>query len=78
MPCCAVARVIEHSYFNSTPDPFNGQAANFISKPPKVIESRSYVKKANLDWSAIGTTLHCSITLATAKQGKSESGSIHI
>ena len=40
-------RVIEQCCFNSTPDPFNGQRANFILKPPKVIESRTYVKKAN-------------------------------
>ena len=26
--------------FNSASDPFNGQAPNSISKPPKVIESR--------------------------------------
>ena len=31
-----VVRVIEQCCFNSTPDPFNGQRANFISKPPKV------------------------------------------
>ena len=35
--------VIEQCYFNSTPEPFNGQTANIISKPPKVIESISYV-----------------------------------
>ena len=35
--------------FNSVPDPFNGQTVNFILKPPKVIESRTYVKKANLE-----------------------------
>ena len=35
--------VIEQCYFNSTPEPFNGQTANIILKPPKVIESRSYV-----------------------------------
>ena len=49
MPCCAVARVIEQCCFNSTPDPFNGQTANFILKPPKVIESWTHVKKANLE-----------------------------
>ena len=43
LPCCAVARVIKQCCFNSTPDPFNGQTANFILKP-KVIESRTYVK----------------------------------
>ena len=47
--CCAVARVIEQCCFNSIPDIFNGQTANFILKPPKVIEPRIYVKKANLE-----------------------------
>ena len=42
-------RVIEQYCFNSTQDPSNGQTANFILKPPKVIESRTYVKKANLE-----------------------------
>ena len=46
----------EQCCFNSTPDPFNGQTVDFILKPPKVIESTTYVKKANL---------------ATAQQGKS-------
>ena len=45
LPCCAVARVIEQCCFNSTPD----QTANFILKPPKVIESKTCVKKANLE-----------------------------
>ena len=67
MPCCAVARVIEHCCFNSTPDSFNGQTANFISKPPKVIESTTYAKKAHLEL----LKQHCSITLATAQQGMS-------
>jgi hypothetical protein len=49
LACCAVARIIEQSCFNSTPDPFNGQAANFILKPLKVIESITYIKKANLE-----------------------------
>ena len=49
LPWCAVVRVIEQCCFNSTPDPFNGQTANFILKPPKVIEPRTYVKKANLE-----------------------------
>ena len=48
-PVVHVARVIEQYCFNSTPDLFNGQIANFILKPPKVIESRTYVKKANLE-----------------------------
>ena len=34
-----VVRVIEQCCFNSTPDPFNDQTANFILKPPKVNES---------------------------------------
>ena len=42
LPCCAVARVIEQCCFKSTPDPFNGQTANFTLKPPKVIDSTSY------------------------------------
>ena len=33
----------------STPDSFKGQTANSILKPPKVIESRTYVKKASLE-----------------------------
>ena len=41
--------------FNSLPDPFNGQTANFILKTPKVIESRNYVKKPI--WSAFETTV---------------------
>ena len=45
----AVVRVIEQCCFNSVLDPFNGQTVNFILKPPKVIESRTYVKKANLE-----------------------------
>ena len=49
LPCCAVAGVIKQCCFNSTPDPFNGQTANFTLKPPKVIESTTYVKKANLE-----------------------------
>ena len=39
LPYCAVARVMEQCCFNSTPDPFNGQTANFTLKPPKIIES---------------------------------------
>jgi hypothetical protein len=38
-------RVIEQCCYN--PDLFNGQTANCILKPPKVIESRTYAKKAN-------------------------------
>ena len=34
LPCCAVARVIEQCCFNSTPDLFNSQTANFTLKPP--------------------------------------------
>ena len=47
MGISAVLRVLEQGCFNSFPDPFNGQTVNFILKPPKVIESRTYVKKAN-------------------------------
>ena len=36
---------IEQCCFNSVPDPFNDQTVNFFLKPPKVIESRTYVKK---------------------------------
>jgi hypothetical protein len=49
MTRCAVVGVIEQCCFNSAPDPFNGQPVNFVSKPPKVIESTTYVKKANLE-----------------------------
>ena len=45
MGTCAVVRVIEQCCFNSVLDPFNGQTVKFILKPPKVIESRSYVIK---------------------------------
>ena len=48
MGTSAIVRVIEQCCFNSVPVPFNGQAVNFILKPPKVIESRTYVKKANV------------------------------
>ena len=54
LPYCAVARLIEHCCFNSTPDLFNGQTANYAVKPPKVIESTTNVKKAN--WSATTET----------------------
>ena len=57
LPCCAVARVIEQCCFNNTQDHFIGQTANIISKPPKVIESRSYVKKANLECYCNNTVL---------------------
>ena len=40
-------RAIEQCCFNSVPDPsFNGQTVNFILKPPKVIESRTYVRSS--------------------------------
>ena len=48
MGTSVVIRVIEQCCFNSVPDTFNGQTVNFILKPPKVIESRTYVKKANM------------------------------
>ena len=68
MPFCAVARVIEQCCFNSTLDPFNGQTANFTLKPTKVIEATTFVKKSQ---SGVLLKQHCSITLATAQQGKS-------
>ena len=49
LPAIHVIKVIEQCCFNSNPDPFNGQTANFILKPPKVIESRIYVKEAYLE-----------------------------
>ena len=57
----SLVRVIEQCCFNSVPDPFNVQTVNLILKPPKVIESRTYVKKSQSE-----TLLkqHCSITLA--------------
>ena len=67
LPWCAVVRVIEQCCFNSTPDPFNDQTANFISKPPKVIESSTYVKKSQ---SGVLLKQHCSITLATCTAGQ--------
>ena len=69
-PIVHVARVIEQCCLNSTPDLFNGQTANFVLKPQKLIESRIYVKKKPI-WSVIETKLHCAITFATAQQGKS-------
>ena len=57
MGTSAVVRAIENCCFNSVSDP--GQTVNFILKPPKGIESRTYVKKANLKH-------YCSITLTTA------------
>ena len=48
-PAVYIVRGIKQCCFNSTPDPFNGQTVNFIVKPPKLIESRTYVKKANLE-----------------------------
>ena len=44
----AIVRVIEQCCFNSVSDPFNDQTVNFILKSPKVIESGTYDKKANL------------------------------
>ena len=48
-PVLLLLEIREQCCFNSTPDPFNGQRANFILKPPKVIESRTYIKKADLE-----------------------------
>ena len=50
----AVVRVIEQCCFNSAPDPFNGQTVNFILKPPKSIETRTYEQPI---WNTIETTL---------------------
>ena len=62
--CCQSNRTV---CFNSTPDPFNGQTANIILKPPKVIESRTYVKKSrSKTLLRLHCSNHCSITLATA------------
>ena len=49
MGTSAIVRVVEQCCFNSVPDPFNGQTVNFISKPLKVIESKTYVEKADLE-----------------------------
>ena len=49
MRTSAVVRVIGQCCFNSAPDPLNGQTVNFILKPLKVIKSRTYVKKANME-----------------------------
>jgi hypothetical protein len=49
MTYCAVVRVIEQCGFNSAPDLFYGPPANSVLKPPKVIESTTYVKKADLE-----------------------------
>ena len=67
LPYFATARVMEQFCFNSTPDPFNGQTANFTLKPPKIIESTTYAKKK----SGVLLKQHCSITLAIAQQDKS-------
>ena len=48
MGTSALVRVIEQCCVNSVTDPFNGETVDLILKPPKVIESRTYVKKANL------------------------------
>ena len=56
MGTSAVVRVIEQCCFNSVPDPFNGKTVNFILKPQKVIESRTYILK-NLIWNNIETAL---------------------
>ena len=57
-PAVRVVRLIEQCCFNSTSDAFNGQTANFILKPPKVIESRKYVKKDNLECYWNNTVYH--------------------
>ena len=55
MGTSAFVRVIEQCCFNCVSKSFNAQAVNFISKPPKVMESRTYVKKPI--WNTIETTL---------------------
>ena len=55
MGTSAFVRVIEQCCFNCVSKFFNAQAVNFISKPPKVMESRTYVKKPI--WNTIETTL---------------------
>ena len=49
MGTSVVIRVIEQCFFNIILDPFNIQTVNFILKPPKVIESRTYVKQGDLE-----------------------------
>ena len=66
-PAVHVVRVIEQCCFNSTPDLFNGQIANFNLKLPKAIESITYVKKSQ---SGVVLKQHCSITLATCTAGQ--------
>ena len=46
--CCQSNRTVQ-CCFNSTPDPFKNKQPILFLKPPKVIESRTYVKKANLE-----------------------------
>ena len=55
MGTSAFVRVIEQCCFNCVSKSFNAQAVNFISKPPKVMESRTYVKKPI--WNTIETTI---------------------
>ena len=50
MGTSAVVRVIEQCCFNCVSEPFNGQTVNFILKPAKVIESRTYDKKSQFDY----------------------------
>ena len=65
MGTSAVVRGTEQCCFNSFPDPFNS-----ILKPPKVIESKTYVKKACGPESIFSLFIHhllgniCYITLA--------------
>ena len=63
--CCQSNRTLLFQY--STPDPFNGQTDNLILKPPKVIESRTYVKKSQ---SGVLLKQHYSITLAACTAGQ--------
>ena len=55
-PAVHVVRVIEQCYFNSTPDPFNGQTASFSLQPPKVmaIETALFYYSGDMySWSSL-------------------------
>ena len=51
MTSCTCCQSNEQCCFNSTPDPFNGQTANFILKPPKELMLKKPI------WSAIETAM---------------------
>ena len=73
-PAVHVVRVIEQCYFDSTSDPSNGQTANFILKPPKVIDPRTHVKKANLEGFWNNTVLLLWWHLQMVKSGLGKGG----